>query len=277
MNGLPRVIVLSTLALLITGLAAGLLWWQTGNPVWIRLFFSYPGALFFVGASLLQVYLSFRCAALFSSGDLLRPAWFLIAFSGLARLAGDILRLFGRETFSPLFSPVSMLSLAFGLYRVLRACRQNGIFGQLRLSDSLLIGPVVVYTVDFFATVVLASGSQSATSWVQRVLSWTSDPLLCVLLIQAILIRRSVANMGWGLIARCWISFTAAIFATSLGDVGLWAWSKGYLPPPLETASWHVWFVASAAFALGPAYQLQAMLHATVDDVRATAEEFAKV
>jgi len=69
--------------------------------------------------------------------------------------------------------------------------------------------------------------------------------------------------MGWGLIARCWFSFTAAIFLTSLGDIGLWAWSKGFLSHGFEAASWYVWFLASAAYALGPAYQLKAMLHAT--------------
>jgi hypothetical protein len=56
--------------------------------------------------------------------------------------------------------------------------------------------------------------------------------------------------------------FTAAIFLTSVGDIGLWASSKGYLPHFLEVASWYVWFLASAAYALGPAYQSQAMLGA---------------
>lgn len=156
-----------------------------------------------------------------------------------------------------------MLFLTFGLYRLLKACRRHAILGRLNLIDLLLIGFVVTYTIDFFVTVVLSPARGQAASAVQRILSWTSDPLLCGLLLQAILIRRSVSNMGWGLIPRCWISFTIAIFATSLGDIGLWAWSQGYLPPPLQTASWYVWFLASAAFALGPAYQLQAMLHAT--------------
>jgi hypothetical protein len=84
-----------------------------------------------------------------------------------------------------------------------------------------------------------------------------------VLLLEAILIYRSASNMGWGLIPRCWVAFTAAIFLTSLGDMGLWAWAKGYLPQALVVMSWHVWFAAGACFALGPAYQLQAILQAT--------------
>ncbi len=77
--------------------------------------------------------------------------------------------------------------------------------------------------------------------------------------------------MGWGLIPRCWLAFTAAIFLTSLGDMGLWAVTEGYLPPAPVALSWHIWFVAAACFALGPAYQLQAIVQATrgfvVDDV----------
>jgi hypothetical protein len=59
------------------------------------------------------------------------------------------------------------------------------------------------------------------------------------------------------------MAFTAAIFLTSLGDMGLWAWAKGYLSPAMVALSWHVWFVAGACFALGPAYQLQAIAQAS--------------
>ncbi len=292
---LPRIILLTTVALLATGFAAGVAWWQTGNPVWIRFVFSYPGALFFVATSAVQLWLSFRCARLFSVGDLLRPAWVLIALSALARLAGDIIRLFAMTSrlnplllfpgeftravmvkaaeYGPLLNPVYMLFLAFGLLYVLRACRQNGIVGRLAGADIVLIGLVVAYTVNFFAGAVFAPGVAAPGRTVQKILSWTSDPLLCILLFQAILIRRSASNMGWGLIARCWLSFTAAIFATSVGDIGLWAWSRGYLPHSLQAASWFVWFLASAAYAVGPAYQLRAMLHATVPDDASTVSE----
>lgn len=283
---LPRLIFLSVALLLTTGAAAALLWWRTGDSIWIRWFFSFPGALFLVGCSGVQLWLSLQCWRHFSVGDLLRPAWLLISLSALSQLVGGILgqilaadgglnplRLLSTPfkealirsaaEYAPLFSPLYMLFLALGLFYVLRACRQNGILGRFRALDILLLALVAAYTADFFATVVLAPHQSAPAGNVQKILSWTSDPLLCLLLFQAILVRRSVANMGWGLIARCWLSFTAAIFATSLGDIGLWAWSRGYLPEALQVASWYVWFLASAAYALGPAYQLQAMLHAT--------------
>lgn len=282
---LRRLIIWALFLILVIGLAAALLWWQTGNPKWVHAFFSYPGALFLVGCSCVQLWLSIQCRQNFSEGDLLRPAWLLIALSAAAQLAGGIFtQILATEShlnpllllpvavkgpaiqamgaYGPLFSPLYMLFLVFGLFYVLKACRENGILRGFRAIDILLLGIVAAYTIDFFATVVFAPHKGTPIASPHRILSWTSDPLLCILLSQAILIRRSVANMGWGLIARCWLCFTIAIFATSVGDIGLWAWSRGYLPEALQAASWYVWFVASAAYVLGPCYQLQAILHA---------------
>jgi hypothetical protein len=176
-----------------------------------------------------------------------------------------------------LLNPLYMALLACGLFYVLRACRRNGVLGNLKWLDFVLLGIVTAYTTHFFATIVVG---RSGSHWtVETITAWTSDPLLCVLLLEAILILRSAANMGWGLIPRCWVAFTAAIFITSLGDMGLWAWAKGYLSPALVAVSWHVWFVAGASFALGPAYQLQAMVQATrgyaFDEIAEPAHGFA--
>ena len=283
---MPFAILLSTAALLAIGIAAAVAWWQTGNPIWIQSFFSYAGALFLVACSALGCWASLHCWKRFSSGDLLRPAWLLISLSALAQLVGGVItHVFGNAAllsritlldvspnaalivrageYGRLFSPAYMVFLALGLLYVLKACRENGLIGRFRRVDIVLLLIVVAYTVNFLATVVLASHQLARRQAVTPIHDWTSDPLLCILLLEAILIRRSIGNMGWGLIARCWFSFTAAIALTSVGDVGLWAWWKGYLPPALAVASWYVWFLASAAYALGPCYQLQALLHAT--------------
>jgi len=288
---LPRIVFVSTAALLAAGVAAGAAWSITGDQVWLRSFFSYPGALFFICCSALQVWLSFRCWRQFSSGDLLRPAWLLIAISAAAQLAGGLLnQIFGLDSrlnpltllpasrahalisasgrLGQLFGPFYMAFLAGGLLYVLKACRRNGILGRLQTIDLALLGCVVIYTANYFATVVFAPEHGGRPVAPATIISWASDPLLCVLLFQAILIRRSAANMGLGLISRCWLSFTVAIFLTSVGDIGLWAWSRGYLPQVLVLASWYVWFLPSAAFALGPAYQLLAILRATRGEIR---------
>ncbi len=284
-GNVPGLIFFSTLLLLIAGVAAAMAWWRTGNPVWIKSFFAYPGALFFIGCSALGAWLSIRCWRQFESGDLLRPAWLLITLAAICQLIGGLLnQVLGLESWlNPLFwfpkaiarpligralelgrafGPVYMIFLACGLAYVLRAYRRNGISGRLRVADTVPLGIVIVYTIDFLATVVFSPGHRGAFT-AGAIARWTSDPLLCVLLFQAIVIRRSIGNMGWGLISRCWLCFTAAIFLTSVGDIGLWASAREYIPYGLEMASWYVWFLASAAYALGPAYQLQAILRAT--------------
>jgi hypothetical protein len=281
----PRRIVGSTAVLLLAGVLAFAAWWHTGNPVWIRAYFYYPGALFFIACSLLEVSLAYRCWREFSPGDLLRPAWLLILLSAVSRLAGGLVRhIGGLETWlnplsylpagwghlltqrsfeaGELFSPLSMALLAIGLLHVLRACRRNGVLGSLKPVDVVLLSGIILYTVYYFSHVVLSPLHPEGPVNFFKIIGWTSDPLLCVLLLEAVLIRRSAANLGWGWISRCWISYTAAILLTSLGDVGLWASANGLVPYWLEAASWYVWFIASASYALGPAYQLQAMLSA---------------
>ena len=58
-------------------------------------------------------------------------------------------------------------------------------------------------------------------------------------------------------------AFTAAIFLTSVGDIGLWASARGFIPFGMQAAFWYVWYPATACFAAAPACQLQAMLRAT--------------
>lgn len=282
----PRWIFSSTALLLLAGFGAFLAWWRTGNPFWIRAYFYYPGALFFIACGLVQAWLSYLCWRQFSSGDRLRPAWFLILLAGVFQLLGGLLSHIlgsasGLNPFSYFsagwsqaltggalavgrcFGPLQMALLAYGLWIVLRACRAHGVLGRLKPVDYALLAIVVVYTVQFLSDLIISPAHRAGPVTAGKIIGWTSDPLLCILLFEAILVRRSAANMGWGLISRCWISFTAAIFLTSLGDIGLWASAYWSIPYGLEVASWYVWFVASAAYVLGPAYQLQATFRAT--------------
>lgn len=265
---LPRLIALGTALVLAAGAAACVAWWRSGDPAWMLAFFSGPGAVFFLGCGLLETWLSFQCWRRFSPGDLLRPAWLLIFATAVVQVAGAIVnQLLGAQEIGQLFGPIQMILLACALWFVLKACRRNGILGRLRTVDFALLTLVVAYTAWFFVTIVFRPPHGGRPLSAPTFISWSSDPLLCVLLFQAILIRRSTANMGFGLISRCWLSFTAAIFLTSVGDISLWAWAEGYLPYALVVASWFVWFLPSAAYALGPAYQLIAMLRATSGDI----------
>jgi hypothetical protein len=90
---------------------------------------------------------------------------------------------------------------------------------------------------------------------------WTSDPLLLLLLATAVLIRRSIAPLGYGLLANCWRSFIVGIVLTSFGTASTWCLDC-QTTPIWPSLGWYVWFVADCAFALGPAFQVAALEHA---------------
>jgi hypothetical protein len=53
--------------------------------------------------------------------------------------------------------------------------------------------------------------------------------------------------------------FVLAIVITSTGDAAIWASSHNLLSESVTALSWYIWFVAAAAFASAPAYQLAAI------------------
>ncbi len=120
-----------------------------------------------------------------------------------------------------------MIVLACGLLIVLRVYKRIGLRRQaFGLLDWVLLAVVFAYTARHIYEVLGLIGS---TASAYRVVGWSSDPLLSILLLEAVLLRRSVAASGGGLVAHCWGAFCAAIFLTSLGDMGIWAAAQGYL------------------------------------------------
>ena len=291
---IPRIIVAVTAFLLAVGLGAGIGWWRTGQAAIIRVFFHYPGAIFIVGASAAELGLCWFCWRQFSRGEIMRRAWFLIMLAGGAHFAGMVFsQLLGVDSYlNPIMycdvpwvdtaaehfrqigilfgGPLQMGLLACGLALVLRTYRQAGLLPRLSSSDWFLVTVLALYTLREAWQVIFFIRAGSVVT-LYEVLSWPSDPLLIVLLLEAIGIRRSVLSMGRGLIAKCWGAFAVAIAITALGDIGLWASWNGYLPKPLEAVSWYVWFLWSAAYATGPAYQVEAFrrVHQTVHQVAA--------
>ncbi len=85
-----------------------------------------------------------------------------------------------------------------------------------------------------------------------------SGPILAVVAFEAYLILRSVLRMGAGLISKSWGALAIAVLCTTLGYLAMWGAFRG--------AAWCLWLAASAAFALGPAYQLAAARRATPEE-----------
>jgi hypothetical protein len=289
-TSLPMYIILGTGLQFFVALLSYLAWTATGNELWITAFFNYQGTLFFLLCAGIGFWVSLTIWRELSPGDAMKPAWFLILISFALRFAGDVFTnllcinsylnprvylvdgwneqtaLALKEVGYVIGGPCAMIFLAGGLLLVLRLYRRLGLLARLTMFDYALIGAVTAYTLRFVYD--LLRWQIDAPISALRAINWLSDPLLSLLLIEAIFIRRSVIRMGSGFISRCWGAFTAGIFFTSVGDMGLWAIAQGYLNWPQSSITWYIWFLAGAAYALGPAYQLEAMSHASRESER---------
>jgi hypothetical protein len=267
--------------LLIMGLAAYANFLLTGRYGLLVLFFNTAGAGFLVSITGAEACFAFRARGEFDATEPMHTTWTLVFLGSCCRLVGSlfgqvlsakvpwnplagpgalhleasrILRDFGVVT----SGPVAMALLAGGLMRVILLNRRMGILRRLTLGDRALIGVLVMFCArQLYEAGTVVFGGRGRPSLTQIFL-WFSDPLLTLLLMQAVSIRRSVLNLGGGLVARCWGMMAAAVAFTSLGDATLWAESHGFIPIPLSPAGWFIWFFAATAFASAPCYQVEA-------------------
>jgi hypothetical protein len=232
------------------------------------------------------IQLSFSLMVLreFAPGQPMRKAWKLIAFSAGFDLAGAICIQFlaMRSALNPLVimgwldgSMAASLRqyglvlggtcrfafLAVGLAWALQVYRRSGLLARLTILDWTLVSATGFYVVIEASGVVAALRSGSRPTTVM-VLGWPTDPLLLLLLAQALVLYRSVQQMGTGWIGRCWKAFSIGIVLVAAGDVAIWATSWGYLKWPWSALEWYVWLPAAAAFALAPVFQFEAVHYA---------------
>jgi|GEM_PF-898621 len=245
-----------------------------GNSYLIDFAFRYPGALLLICLAGAELHLAIAVRRRFVRDDLLWSAWTLLAAAAACHLgaeaitqviSGDavLVPALGGEQVQTLVSrvaltvggPVRLGLLACGLGCVVYACHRTGILPRLTLWDRLAVAAVAC-----FALVQLhdAWASGSIRFSVYSIAGLITDPLIAILLAEALIIRRAVSAMGWGLVAKCWAAFAAGAALTAAGSLGLWAGWHGYTSWPWSAAAWFVWFFASAAFAIGPAYQAKA-------------------
>ena len=261
------------------GLAAYLHFLVTGSYRYLTWYFLILGTLFFLLTTAAEFYLAFECRAGFESDEPMRTAWTFIALSSLARfLAAALISLDHWRGASPPSSvltvvlprgiaqageviggPLSMIFLAIALSRVLQVQRRFGVLRRLTRTDLLLIALIGAFTLGEIANIVRYLGPSYPSPPLTKAILWSSDPLLALLLVQAVLIRRSVIRVGLGLVSQCWGMYVIAIVTTLAADASIWAIGEGLLSEPLIALTWYIWFFAAAAFASAPAYQLAAM------------------
>jgi hypothetical protein len=272
-----------TAAYLAAGGLALLAWQVTGNPDWAVEFFQVPAAILMVCLALTEFWLSSLAIGQFSSDDLLRPGWTLIACSAGCQLVGMVcsqvlgvpsrinpLVLAGSpESLIPLLRNFGLLAggtfrfafLAAGLAFALKAYKQSSLGGRLGWAGRAVLAGFGIFVLRNVTDVARAiHGGKTPGIW--EVLGWPVDPLLWLLLLQALLLWGATRQMGRGRIGLCWKAFSAGVFLTALGDIGAWAYQYGYLPWPWNALTWYVWLPAAAACARAPAFQLEVIRNA---------------
>lgn len=267
-------------------------WALTGNPRWITLFFRYQGDLFFVLFSALEFALSVFVRRRIQRGDELRPAWSVISLAAACHLIGGLFsHLFGwnpalgpyvqspslwytAETANVFYQfgvavsgPLHMATLSIGLFLVIRVYKKRGLSEAFAWSDHAMLGAVVFYSIYSLFEILTRTADPGAPATTAQVVNWASDPLLCLLLFEAVFIRRSAARLNCDVLTKSWGAYAAAIGLTLLGDVGLWMIAHGYLPWPVSSITWYVWFFAGAAYGLGPAYQVESLRRAKEESI----------
>lgn len=260
------------------GLAAYVHFLATGSYFYLHGYFWIFGTLFFLLATAAECVLAFQCRRGFDSDEPMHMVWSMIALAAAARVVGSamiaaknwhlnwiaggahgigLVQLEGLGRAGAVVGgPLSMVFLAIGLARVLTVQRKFRVLGGLTWMDKLLLAIIGAFSL---SQIGIALPLVQTHPPVATMLLWTSDPLLALLLVEAVLVRRTVLRIGDGLLARCWGMYVTAIVATSAGDASIWAAGSGWLSSSLVPLTWYIWFLAAAAFASAPAYQLAAM------------------
>jgi hypothetical protein len=273
-----------TAAYVVAGVLSLCAWLASRDFRFVENYFRVPGALLMVWLGTSELVFCRQVLREFPPRQPLHAAWFLIAFSAACGLCGALcvqilstesavnpltyfawwsrqaaqtLRDFG-QTFGGTFR---FVTLAAGLLRVLRVYRQSGFLSGLSIPDWSILSLVALYIgrETWDVIVALRGGTHFG---ITTILGWPVDPLLWILLAEAMIISRTVRRMGLGSIGRTFNAFSIGIFLVALGDISIWATNWGYLPWPWTAIGWYWWMPAAAAFALAPAYQLEAISQA---------------
>ena len=201
----------------------------------------------------------------FPAGAPLRSAWLPITLAaGLRVVSGVVGSLAGSGAPVVLAAggPVQLALLAAGIFMLLRVLRRFGCWRGPGAADWAVSGIALLFTFCRLGEVAgewLAGRPIPVENWI----SLAGLPILCVLFLEAMLLRQSVVRMGNGLIARGWVALVCGILLTGAGEVTLWAIPHYSQTLPLAMFGAVIRLPIAAAFALAPAYQIAAQRRAT--------------
>ncbi|MFY9727356.1 MAG: hypothetical protein WB579_04470 [Bryobacteraceae bacterium] len=271
----PRWILLLLGAYLLLHLFALYLWNATGQAFSVQGTAYGTAALSVTAMAAVDLWLCLLVLRGIPAGAPLRSAWMLIALAAAAQAASGLLAQFlgANWLLNPLAwagqarsglidpfrraalvggGPVRLALLAAAMLAALRVLRKFGFWVRPSAADWAVSGIVCLFTLCRFGEAGAASftGRQLAfEDW----MSLAGLPILCVLFLEAMLLRQSVLHMGSGLVSRCWAALMCGVFLTGAGELALWVvphYSHGW---PLQLVNSLTGFPTAAVFALAPA------------------------
>ena len=284
MTRVSKIVWLVAAIQLAFGLAALVLGPTRANAGFFTSFLPYQSSVFLVVYAVLGYVLSLACWEYFEQGEPLRWGWLLIASGSGCWVIGLIVPNFVsgfasatiwpdpasgpahtaalREMGSAFGGPLSMVLMAAGLLVVVGLYKKVGLLRRPSGSDWIPLCLVGLFIAGQLVEFARWNATLREPATILKWISWTTAPLLGLLLLEALLLQRAIVNSGGGLIARCWRAYAAAIFLTSVGNAGTWAVNSGLLNWSYHYFNAFIWVLAAIAFALGPAHQIEAIMEA---------------
>jgi hypothetical protein len=252
------------LGLLVTYAIAAGVCLVTGELAAIYSWFFFVGTPSLLLATCAEAILAVVAARFFSPRQPMRHCWCSIAAAATCRFVSYVLVHFvpglspaTREWGFVLGGPVALLCLAFGLSKVVALLRRHHWAAELARHDWFIVTLTVLMLLRHFFEIYQDLLQHGLRSYPTAFL-WLTEPLLLLVVMQSLAVRRSAVRMGSGLIVRCWSALAAANFLIALGDLQAWAHRTFTLPEALLAFSDPLWVAAGIVGALAPAFQIAA-------------------
>ncbi|HXB75472.1 MAG TPA: hypothetical protein VNY05_44985 [Candidatus Acidoferrales bacterium] len=261
----PRWILLFLGANLAAGMLAVYVWHAANLVFSIQAASGSTSALSVTGMAAVDLWLCLVVLRGFPAGAPLRSAWLLITLAAAARVVSGVMGSLsgsGAPAVLAAGGPIQLALLAAGIFTLLRVLRRFGFCREPGTADWAVSGIAVLFTLCRLGEVAaewLAGRPIPLETWI----SLAGLPILCVLFLEAMLLRQSVVRIGNGLITRGWVALVCGIFLTGAGELTLWVIPHYSQTLPLAMFGALIRLPIAAAFALVPASQVAAQRRAT--------------
>ncbi len=259
-------------------------WNSAGRVFSLRAAAAGASSLPMAGMAAVALWLSLVVLRSFPARAPLRPAWILFALASASNALSNVLaHVLGTYSFlNPLVwtghatptlmdqsrslaflagGPLRLVLLAAAMLGVLRMLRKFGFWERPSASDHAVFAIFCLFTLCRFCVAGAASLTGAPIGFEEWV-SLAGLPILCVLVLEAMLLRQAVGRMGHGPIARVWLALVWGVLLTGAAEALQWAapYSPRSLMLPALVAA--IQLPIAAAFALAPAFQVAAQRRA---------------